>query len=95
MKMLFEKCWDPEPPCRPTIHQCLQSLIHQQHHMDSWKEHITENASDDVTGTLVDLPMELVPTKSKQEGRDWLAVVCPELSGVFQVNLRLRLGNCG
>ncbi|KAG8949524.1 Glycosyltransferase Family 90 domain containing protein [Tulasnella sp. 424] len=95
MKMLFEKCWDPEPPCRPTIHQCLQSLIHQQHHMDSWKEHIMENASDDVTGTLVDLPMELVPTKSKQEGRDWLAVVCPELSGVFQVNLRLRLGNCG
>lgn len=95
MKMLFEKCWDPEPPCRPTIHQCLQSLIHQQHHMDSWKEHIMENASDDVTGTLVDLPMELVPTKSKQEGRDWLAVVCPELSGVLKVNLRLRLGNCG
>lgn len=54
-----------------------------------------ENASDDVTGTLVDLPMELVPTKSKQEGRDWLAVVCPELSGVLKVNLRLRLGNCG
>ncbi|KAG8901562.1 hypothetical protein FRC00_006298 [Tulasnella sp. 408] len=74
MKNLFEKCWQPEPPSRPTIQQCLQSLIHQQHHMDAWKEHIMENTSEDVTGTLVDLPLELIPTKSKQEGRDWLAI---------------------
>lgn len=95
MKNLFEKCWHPDPPSRPTIQQCLQSLIHQQHHMDAWKEHIMENTSEDIRGTLVDLPMELIPTKSKQEGRDWLAIVCPELPGFFQVNLRLRLGNCG
>lgn len=95
MKNLFLKCWESEPPGRPSIQQCLQSLIHQQHHMDSWKELLLENTPEDVTGTLVDLPTDLVPTKSILEGKDWSAVVCPELSGVFGVNLRLRLGNCG
>ncbi|KAG9001437.1 hypothetical protein FRB90_011606 [Tulasnella sp. 427] len=95
MRNLFEKCWDSEPAKRPTVQQCLQSLIHQQHHMDSWKEQILDNTPEEVASTLVDLPTVLIPTKSKREGRDWMAVVCPELTNVFQVNLRSRLANCG